>query len=105
MFIFLVLQAYFLVADPDPQSMRERSALCWHLLHPRSEEIVFEEIVQDLWFVSRFLSLLFTMENLTRKMEGERILAQLYVETKRNSSQIERGCWYCTWRWLLGLHK
>lgn len=54
-FIFLVLETYFLVVELDPQSTCERSALYWHLLHLRSEEIVFEEIVQDPWFVSRFL--------------------------------------------------
>lgn len=72
-FILLVLQPY-LVDDPDVWSIWKRSALCWCLLHPRSEEIVFEEIVQDLWFVSHFLSWLFTVENLTSKREGIKFL-------------------------------
>lgn len=49
--------------------MWERSTFYQCLLYLRSEDIVFEDIVQELSFVSHFLSQLFTVENLTSKRE------------------------------------
>lgn len=60
-FIFFVLQMYFLVPDPDPQKVWKKCFTLTCMTPLMSKEIAFEEIVQDLWFVFHFLSLLLTM--------------------------------------------
>lgn len=102
--ILLVLQPY-LVDDPEVQICGREvlfinvcctsgvRTLCLRILY-RSYHLCLTSCPScSLWKIS------------LAKGSGERVLAQLCVETKGKSSQIECSCWCCTWRCLLGLHK